>query len=186
MKKLHLFQPTVADHLASPEHTEEITLNSSALRFFTDFKNVKPLSISASMHAIDAQQAIEHTQEKMRFVVDSDDSFLGIISIDELSDREIIRKASEGYSRHEILVSDLMITRAQLSAFDLSEVHKASIEDVVKTLKDSGRHHCLVLDRESHSIRGIFSASDISRKLHLPINIYDQSSFYKVFAAAVQ
>lgn len=41
----------------------------------------------------------------------------------------------------------------------------------------------LYVDAQTHRIRGIFSASDISRKLHLPINIQQSSDFYRVFAA---
>jgi hypothetical protein len=54
---------------------------------------------------------------------------------------------------------------------------------VIHHLKDSGQQHCLVVDKQANKIRGIFSASDISRKLKLPINVQDKSNFYKVFTA---
>jgi len=64
-------------------------------------------------------------------------------------------------------------------------VKKASISDVIDILQDNGEQHCLMIDREKHHIRGVFSASDISRKLHLPIDIQEKSSFYRVFASAL-
>jgi CBS-domain-containing membrane protein len=80
-------------------------------------------------------------------------------------------------------VADLMTRKRDLMALDLNEVETSSIGDVVNLLKDNSQQHCLVVDDKTHQIRGIFSASDISRKLHLPINIQEQSSFYRVFAA---
>ena len=39
------------------------------------------------------------------------------------------------------------------------------------------------MDPHMQQIRGVFSASDISRKLQLPININEESSFSKVYDA---
>lgn len=186
MKKLHFFQPTADDKLAAPEQHTEINLNSSALQFLTDFKHVAPLTLHASTCAVEAKNIMLQSKEKMRFVVDHDNAFIGIITIHELSDVQFIRKTSEGYKRQDIQVAEMMIARSQLTAFDYGELQDATIEDVVHALQDSGQHHCLVLDRDEHKIRGILSASTISRKLQFPINIYDPASFYKVFTAGLR
>jgi CBS-domain-containing membrane protein len=76
-----------------------------------------------------------------------------------------------------------MRPKKNLSTLDYNELSRATIGDVIIALKDSGQQHCLVVDKDSNKIRGIFSASDISRKLHLSIDIQEKSSFYKVFSA---
>ncbi|HCK92970.1 MAG TPA: histidine kinase, partial [Gammaproteobacteria bacterium] len=55
--------------------------------------------------------------------------------------------------------------------------------DVINALKDSGQHHCLVLERETHKIRGIFSSNELSRRLHVPIDIAKPSTFFSLFKA---
>ncbi|MEL7400681.1 MAG: histidine kinase, partial [Pseudomonadota bacterium] len=110
---------------------------------------------------------------------------VGLIDADDLIDRLIVQKVSQGTPRSDVLVEQLMTPRKDLLALDIQRLQGASIGDVIEALQDSGKQHCLVIDSQSHRIRGVFSASDISRKLHLPINIQDKSSFYRVFASSI-
>ena len=80
-------------------------------------------------------------------------------------------------------MTDFMQPRSRLKAFNYQELEEAVIGDVVEALKYSGQQHYLVLDRETHKIRGIFSSSDIARKLHLAIDIQNRSSFLHIFEA---
>lgn len=81
------------------------------------------------------------------------------------------------------MVTDFMHARNTLKALDYKSVENAVIGDIVETLKENGLQHCLVLDRDKHQIRGIISASDIIRKLHLPVDIMNNSSFVDIFNA---
>jgi len=94
-----------------------------------------------------------------------------------------VQKVAEGGKRADIALTDLMTPKRDLKALDYEEVARVPISEVINKLKDCGEQHYLVIDHDTHKIRGIFSASDISRKLHLPIDIQDKSSFYKVFSA---
>ena len=69
----------------------------------------------------------------------------------------------------------------------LDEVLLARVGDVVETLKSSGRQHALVVEHNSASsrqmVRGIFSASQISRQLGIPA---DGVELLQTFAALDQ
>ena len=78
---------------------------------------------------------------------------------------------------------DLMVAGANLLAIDIDEARKARIADVITALKTYGQQHCLVHDTKTHRIRGIFSATDVSRKLRLPIDVQDRTSFYRAFSS---
>ena len=182
MKKLNLYPTTDVDDLAWPEEAVGLTLDSPALQFFTDFTVVKPLVIDASVSAVEVKQLMQKTHVRLKFVLNDSGRFVGIISADDLIDRKLVQKVSEGDRREEIELTDLMTHKRDLKALDYQEVSIATISDIIDKLKDSGAQHCLVVDRDEHKIRGIFSASDISRKLHLAIDIQDKSSFYKVFS----
>ena len=182
MKRLNLYPITEVDNLAWPEEMAGLTMASPALRFFTDFTKVKPLVIDSTLSAVEVKRLMQQTHVRLKFVLNDAGQFIGIVSLDDLIDRKIVQKVSEGNRRDDIALTELMTPKTDLKALDYQEVSKASILEVVRTLKDSGEQHCLVVDLNDHKIRGIFSASDISRKLHLPIDIQDKSSFYKVFS----
>lgn len=183
MTKLNLHSVSSVDELAYPNQASGLTLESSALKFFTDFQNNEPLIIDASVSAGDARQMMISTHVRLKLVVNRANSFVGVISAQNLSEQNILRYTLADKSHlDDLVVEDLMTRKRDLMALDLNEINSASIGDVVSLLKDNSQQHCLVVDGETHQIRGIFSASDISRKLRLPINIHEQSSFYRVFS----
>ncbi len=185
MKPLKFYPVTSVDELASPGEGKKLTLNSPALDFFTDFKATQPLVIDDSISAVVAKSLMQKTHVRLKFVLDEKGCFVGIISADDLIDRELVKKVSMGIPREQIAVTEMMTPKHLLKALDYSALTTATIADVIAALKDSGEQHCLVIDQEDHRIRGIFSASDISRSLHLPINIQEKSSFYRVFSTTV-
>ena len=117
----------------------------------------------------------------MKIVVSKDNDFIGVISTKELSEQHIMAKIAKGLERSEILVSDLMLPRDELHAFDFKQLERSSVNDVVGALENYGLRHCLVLDRDHHHIRGVISSSDIARQLRLPIDIYAKNSFRHIF-----
>lgn len=183
MKPLSFYHTSEIDELAWPEENQDLSLKSPALIFFTDFLEVKPLVIESTVLAVDVKKLMMKMHVRMQFVINETGEFIGIISAEDLIDRRFVQKVSQGVRREEIALTELMTYKRELKALDFHEVSRATISDVINALKESGGQHCLVIDRENHKIRGIFSASDISRKLHLPIDIQDKSSFYKVFTA---
>lgn len=184
MKKLNFYQVSDVDDLAWPKEMEGMNLTTPALAFFTDFAKTQPLFIESTVSAVEVKKLMQKAHVRMKLVVNTNRQFIGIITSDDLIDRKIVQKISEGFKREDISVTDLMTSKKSLRALDFQEVSKATIRDVINTLKNSGQQHCLVIDRGDHKIRGIFSASDISRKLHLPIDIEEKSDFYKVFSVA--
>tara|TARA_R110001599_G_scaffold347855_1_gene574524 strand:+ start:4696 stop:5271 length:576 start_codon:yes stop_codon:yes gene_type:complete len=181
MKKLHLVNLEATDNIITPEQFEEINLASPAVEIFTDFKVHKALMIDGDTMAVTALQLMLKTHVRMNIVVAENDNFIGIISTNELSEQHIIAKLAKGIAREDILVKDLMIPKSDFHAFDYSELLRASVGDVVSTLENYQLRHCLVLDRESHHIRGVISTSDIARKLHMNMDLNVQQSFGSVY-----
>jgi len=186
MKKLYLYPTCEIDELEYPQDIGGWSLASPALDFFTDFKDITPLVILDSTPAVEAYHLMRQTHVRMKFVVNNAGHFIGVVSADDLIERKIVMKVSEGYARDTIPVSEFMTSKKAMKALDYDEIAKARIADVIAALKQIGEQHCLVVDQKNHRVRGIFSASDLSRKLHLPINIEEKSSFYRVFSAAAQ
>lgn len=182
MKNLPLFTLDSVDTIVYPENFKQTTLSSSALDIFTDFKDFKPLVLEGDTLAVDALKLMIKAHVKMKIVISAEKQFLGIITTQELSERHIVMEVAKGNDKAEITVKDLMISREALQAFDYKDIEKSNVSDVIATLKHDGLHVCLVLDRTHHHIRGVISANDIARKLHIPLEISQKSSFSEIFS----
>lgn len=184
MKKLNLYPVYNIDELAHPQGSLEVSTETPAMHFFTDFNDSEPLVIEADVPAQIARQMMMMTHVRLKLVVDDSGHFLGVISAQDLQEQSILRRAAYNQvPREDVLVRELMSRRRDLHAFSLEEIQHARIRDVIDVLKDNHQQHCLVVDEISHQIRGIFSAGDISRKLRLPVDIQEGTNFSKVFTA---
>lgn len=185
MKNLKFSSLSLDNELAWPtdNRQQRITLKSSALEVFTDFSKVEPQVVDSNTTAVEARKLMIQAHVRLKFIVDKNDHFIGVISTDDLLERKIVQQVALRVKRDEIMVVDLMRPKRDLVALDINEIQEASIGDVVALLQNSHQQHCLVQDADNHVIRGIFSASDISRKLKLPIEIQESSSFSEVFKA---
>lgn len=183
MKTLTLYNTEAVDRLAYPEDNEKLDVHSRALAVFTDFKMHQPQVVLSNRKIVDFEKALKQAHVRLKLVIDNNHRFIGVVSLEDLSERRIIQKISGGVPRDELQLSDFMRPRSELRAFEYRELEEATVGDVINTLQNSGHRHCLVTDKENHEIRGIISASDIARRLQLPIDIANRSSFVEVFKA---
>lgn len=166
--------------LAATEDVSELSLSSSALTFFTDFKKIKPLVIESNLSAVEAMQLMKKTHVRLKLVIDQNSELLGIVSADDLIERKIIQKLEKGDKREDLSINDFMTHKDKLKVLEYNAIDKSSIKQVIQVLKTSGQQHCLVVDSNAELIRGLFSVNDISRKLKVDIDVQDQPSFLKL------
>ena len=181
MKTLPLYAVETIDHLVQPDDFDGTQLTSPAVRVLTDFKHAQPNMIDADTPAAELLDMMLRDHTKLKLVVDNSGELIGIIHIDQLSDQAIMRRVASGESRNDIKVADLMRPRDRIKALAYQQLQHCTIADVVNTLLSSGEQHCLVIDRQSHQIRGVISAQDIARRLHIPLHIQQQPTFLHIF-----
>lgn len=183
MTALALQNIETVDHLESPEEYQAVTLQSSALTLFTDFRRHEPLVLDGWMSAVAARDYMARSHARLRLVVDRGGSFVGAIAFDHLSEERMLKRVARGERRCDLQVMDLMVHRHELRAIPYGELCRATVSDVVDTLRDHGERHCLVLDTADHSIRGLIAASDVARRLQRPFELQAAPTFADVFAA---
>ncbi len=182
MKKVTFNSLDAIDELATPEHIENITLDSPAKMIFTDFKYSKPLTIESSLLATEAERLMQKAHVRLKFILNEKSHFLGIVSLEDLSKQNMLKEIAKGYhTLEELKVTDFMSSRDKIRAIDYKDIINLSINDVIHALQENHEQHCLVLESDKHRIRGIISASDIARKLHIPINIESNSNFIEIY-----
>src|SRR5690554_3547678 len=166
MSQLTLYHITDAHYLDSPEQAPRHTLHSKAVKLIADFFFIEPIVINSSCSAIKARNTMIRTHVRLQLVVDDQMKFVGIISSQDLSEQNILSKSTlKSTAAAEFLVSDFMQRKQDLLALSIHEIQDVSIRNVIDFLKDNHQQHCLVVDPEMKQVRGIFSASDISRKI---------------------
>lgn len=183
MKNIHLVSLDSSTHLVQPEEFDEITLESSIRHIFTDFKKHKPLVIEADTLACDALYLMQKTHVHLQLVIDKNNELMGTISQNELNEQQFLIEQKKGFDRYQLTVGDLMVDRENIKGLHYRLLDLISIGDLIESLKKEGMQHCLVTDPENQQIRGVISARDISRRLHIPVDIESPQTFVNIFEA---
>ncbi len=168
-----------------PDRDKNLDLDSPALEVFTDFTERTPLMLEQSTPIDEAIETMRRTHSKQKLVIDAKECFRGIISMADLVSVKVTR-ASEatGLKRGDLTVSHVMTGRQKIHAIDLRALGSARIGDILVTMESFGDQHVLVIDSDKRSVRGIISATDIARGLHVPINISARAnSFADIYRA---
>jgi len=170
------------DVLIHPEEFNDIELDSPALALFTDYKTHKPLEIEADTPAVQAQYLMRKAHVHLKLVVDNQQDLIGIISINELEDQNLLVLQNRGLDRKQILVSDLMVPREKINSLDFKQLSNCSVADLIATLQLNRAQHCVIVDQDTHHIRGVVSVADIARRLHIAIKVESPvKSFADIF-----
>lgn len=181
MKSLQLIECGSMSEMLGPDESLCDDLDSSSLGIITDFTQVKPLVIDAHASAVEAERLMRMTHVRLKLVTDDEGRLVGVVSHKDLDGQEVMKQVANGFAREELVVSDFMVPLSSLTALTYQELEMASIRDVLATLGESTRQHCLVVDSELRKVRGIVSVSNIIRLLRLPIELSGSSTFRDVY-----
>lgn len=142
-----------------------------------------PFIVHVNEKAVDVAQSMGREHIALKLVVNSYEQLLGIVTLENLSEEEILKKIANGTGRHELQVRDFLTPKNLLRTLDYVELEHASLGDVLVTLQTEGQRHCLVIDGKQQRVRGIITASEVSRKFKLPLSIQYRSTFADIFNA---
>lgn len=161
--RIGYFRPT-------QELPAKVTLESPAIMTMTDLRQIAALTVEPNVSIEWALTRMREGGVRLLLVTNHDGEVVGLITSTDIQGEKPLQLLRELNLRHsEIRVRDIMIPRAKLEFISMEEVLKASVGNVLETLRRVGRKHALVYDRERSSgqmaIRGIFSASRLSRQL---------------------
>ncbi len=176
LRSLHTMPVGTVEMLAMPETDEVVSLDSPASEIFTDFAHSRPIVIEDYLTVTEARAFMRRAHVKLTLVVDNNNRFLGVLSYADLTGERFQQLIGRGIAQQDINVKDVMIHREELRAVAFEDLADASIGNVVQTLKQEHRQHFLVTDGQP-KIRGIFSASDIARRLHIPVDVSQAPTF---------
>lgn len=166
--------------VATPERDQITSLESPALEVFTDFRKHQPQLIDADLSVDAVEQHMIRAHVKLKLVVDRQERVVGVVSFRDLRGERFQHLLGRNTAPDDIKVRDVMVPTEELRALAYTELASARVVDVVETLRSEHCQHFIVVDDELGVIRGVLSASDLARRLHVPIQISHAPTFAEI------
>ncbi len=154
---------------------ELVHMDDPALSVMADFTLAAP-------HTIDPNETMDHAIKEMEvsgvhllLVINEEKHFQGIISSEDVWGEKPIKVIQERrIHRDQVLVRTIMVPYTEITALDFATIKSAKVGHIVKTLSEHKQHYALAVSPSSKHpdmqiIRGIFTASQISKQLHMDI-----------------
>jgi signal-transduction protein with cAMP-binding, CBS, and nucleotidyltransferase domain len=164
--------------------TMSLGRESPACDIMTDLQHSTAYSINATATIQQAHQKMILCGVRLLFVTDNQQQLSGLMTTTDLfGERPLIYLREHGGDREAILVGDIMTPREDIDAINYADVVRANVGDIMETLCETNRQHLLVVDNEY--IRGLFSATDISRALGEDIQISGRASNFAELNSAL-
>jgi CBS-domain-containing membrane protein len=183
--------PGISLAQASPWHTSGVTLESPALDVMTDLTQVKAATIRPDATLEQAEQTMIYQGVRMLFVVSDMPELEGLITSTDLRGERQMRLVHARQLRFdEMRVADVMTELGWLDAVEFERMDKATVGNMIATLKRVGRNHLLVVQVPTRNtplrVRGVVSRAQIERQLGTTIDITEiASNFSEVERALV-
>ncbi|WFF42774.1 CBS domain-containing protein [Salinicola endophyticus] len=162
--------------IVQPEtQTHSVTLESPAVLLVTDFSVSRPHTLPTSSSVDQALETMKQAGVRLLMLINPEGRFTGVVNARELIGGRRVTLAMQQHQigRDEVTAEMIQTPRSELHALSYSRVSHASVGDLVETLKSSGDQHVLVTEPDGQGIeriRGMISASDISRALSVDFN----------------
>ncbi len=175
---LKTFRAPAGTGFSQPSTFTLVRAESPALCVMTDLKQVSAATIGPQATLAQANQTMISRGVRLLLVVNHDDEVLGLITARDTQGEKPIQLIQERGGKHsDLLVADVMCPRDSIDLIDAADVLRATVGDVVNTLKTLHRQHALVGERDAITgqvrIRGIFSATQIGRQLGAAIQTFE-------------
>jgi CBS domain-containing protein len=180
---LKTFKAPQGTGFSQPSTFTLVRAESPALCVMTDLKQVSAATIGPDATLAQATQTMISRSVRLLLVVNRDDEVLGLITARDTQGEKPIQLIQERGGKHsDLMVSDLMCPREKIDLVDAADVLRATVGDIVETLKQTKRQHAIVGERDAVTgqtrIRGIFSATQIGRQLGAAIQVFDVDSTF--------
>lgn len=161
-----------------------VSRHTPATEVMTDLLHAMAYTISPASSINEAENKMILCGVRLLFVTDGDSQLTGLITAtDILGERPLNYLREHGGERGDIMVREIMTPREQIEAIAYPDVVRSSVGDIIATLHDAGRQHVLVVDREN--VRGLFSATEVARRVGEVVDIESRARTFAELEAAL-
>jgi CBS-domain-containing membrane protein len=166
-----------------------VTVDSAATLVMTDLSQVPSATINAEATLEEANHSMLVRGVRLLIVVGAYQQIAGVVTTTDILGEKPVLVAQKHQSRRgELRVADVMVPVDRVEALAIEDVKKASVGDIVATLKSDGRAHAIVIGQGHDGkqyLLGIFSASQIARQLGVQIHTHEVARTFAEIEAVI-
>jgi CBS domain-containing protein len=160
---------------------DRVKLDNPALDVMTDFRRLSAFIATPGDTIKQAEERMLRRKVRLLFVMDSGDRVAGLVTSTDIHGEKPMQVVqSRGILRAEVQVADIMTPVDRLEAVDFEDLSRASVGNVLETLKARGRQHALVIEdvNGQKMVRGLLSLSQLSKQLGVSIEATEVASTF--------
>lgn len=167
----------------------QVKADSAAILVMTDLSRMPSATIAPEATLEEANQSMILRGVRLLLVVGEGARLAGVVtSADILGERPVLVAQSRQAKRSDLRVADVMVPASAMEALHIDDVRKATVGNIVATLKTAGRAHALVVgqaDDGRQSLLGVYSASQIARQLGVQIHTHEMARTFAEIEALI-
>lgn len=169
--------------------SERVKLSDSASSVMTDFNKVSVVSTRARTSMDRANAKMIRYGVRMLLVLDDNEQVVGLLTAaDVLGEKPMRFLQNMGGTHSDIMVRDIMSTQSDLEVLKIEDVQKATVGEIVASLKKSNKQHALVVAEAadgSQTVCGLFSITQIARQLGAQVQSFELARTFAEIEAAI-
>jgi CBS domain-containing protein len=148
------------------------------MEVMTDLRQVPAATIRPNATIVQANREMIARGVRLLLVVGVTGAVEGLITAHDIMGEKPVNLLRERGGKHDDLtVVELMVPSDAIDVLDIADVARSEVGHIIATLKEAGRQHALVVERDRVTgevfVRGIFSATQIGRQLGVPIVTFE-------------
>lgn len=176
-------------HLLEAFNPPAVTVDSPAILAMTDLSQVPSATIVGDATLDEANHSMLVRGVRLLLVVGESNNIVGVVtSVDILGEKPVLVAQKRQSKRSDLCVADVMVPVDKMDALGIEDVRKASVGNIVASLKSDGRAHAIVVGRGQdgkQALLGIFSASQIARQLGVQIHTHEIARTFAEIEAVI-
>ncbi len=173
LSHIHLQPEVTFERPAEPP--EIVHWDSPAVEVMTDFRRVRPITVSPAVSIDTALDRMKRAGVRLLLVIDEHEQIIGVITARDIQGERPVKLVQETRIPHAaIRVQTIMTPQPEIVGLNMISVRNALVGHIVETLRALERQHVLVLELDEvtkgQRVRGLFSTSQIRWQLGENIN----------------
>jgi len=177
-----LLTPGASIYQGDAAESASVSLRDPARSVFTDFHHIRPFSVGSAATLAEVNDKMIACGVRLLFVADASGTLQGLVTYTDLFGEKPLRYIQEhGGSRDEIVVLDIMTPLSRLDSLQYGDVLRATVGDIVETIRESDRQHLLVsqiLEDGRQIIIGMFSSTHVEKLIGMKIEVTSRASTF--------
>ena len=183
-----LLGPNTTCQMPAQQLPMNLTPDSPAIDVMTDLRHVASQAVSSFCVIEQATERMKNAGVRLLFVINQSYEILGILTSQDILEEKIVKHMStHNMRREEITARDLMTPQGQVEVLQMYDVARATVGDIIKTFRQMGRQHALVVEEidGKQTIRGILSTTQIAKQTGIHVDTSHYAGSFAELQASI-